>query len=59
VTVNGNPATRYGTSQYTYVYSVLPTDPIGIAHIEVSGTDRASLRRCRQRHPTDDFAGTS
>lgn len=41
VTVNGNPATRTAKAAFAYEYTVLPTDPIGPATIEVSGLDLA------------------
>lgn len=41
VTVNGNPATRTAKSPFTYEYTVLPTDPLGLATIEISGVDNA------------------
>jgi hypothetical protein len=41
VTVNGNPATRTAKAPFTYGYTVLGTDPVGPATIEISGLDSA------------------
>ncbi|MBI1317328.1 MAG: hypothetical protein GC168_00075 [Candidatus Hydrogenedens sp.] len=41
VTVNGNPASPGAKAALTYAYTVLPTDPLGPAMIEISGMDSA------------------
>lgn len=41
VSVNGNPATQSGKAAHTYQYTILPSDPLGPATIEISGVDDA------------------